>query len=162
MSHSRYQPKVFVAGPLFNDIEIAQQEAMAQYLEKAGFRTFVAHRDGFIVSELMQQLVKDGIDPDEAISRAHKTIFNLDVNHLKDSDAIVVDANGIEPDSGTMIEAGIAYGLGIPAVVYHNDIRIFSPESSLNPMLLGITRVPIAKKIEQVPQLVRKAISLVK
>lgn len=151
--------RVYVAGPLFNQAEREQQANIAKALERNGYCTFLPQRDGYAVGDLIDDLQKKGTTGSDAAAEATKIVFDFDLKQLRESDAIVVDANGIEPDSGTMIEAGMAYLLSVPVVIYYNDVRSFSPDLNLNPLLLGVTKVPIATSPDQVPRLVTKAIA---
>jgi len=157
-----HRNRVYVAGPLFNEAERRQQADIAKALESAGYCTFLPQRDGYAITDVIANLERKGVSEKDARSQATNIIFDFDVQQLRNSDAVVVDANGVEPDSGSMVETGMAYMLGIPVVIYYNDVRAFSSDVDLNPLLQGVTRVPIAKSVKDVPCLVTRAISKAK
>lgn len=52
--------------------------------------------------------------------------FIHDANHIRRSDIIIANLNpyrGEEPDSGTAVECGIAYGLGLRCFAFLDDAR---------------------------------------
>lgn len=132
-------PLVYMSGPLFNTAERARQAQITTFLERSGFRVYLPQRDGMEITPLIQELKSD----DCATQQAGKAISSLDLFWVAQSDALLLNANGIEVDAGSVVEAATAYALGIAVVIYYDDIRTFSAGESLNPLILNLTHVPI-------------------
>jgi len=97
---------VYVAGPLFNEGERWWIEQIAAVVEKAGFSTFVPHRDN------------PAKTPDNT-----RGIFLNDKGAIDRCVAVVADLNGTTTDDGTAWELGYAFAIGKPAVGLFTDGR---------------------------------------
>ena len=98
--------RLYVAGPLFTQAERAWNERLAAALAQAGHDVF-----------LPQTEVK-------AITSLHAdTIFQIDVDGVRSSGAVVANHDGADPEIGTSFECGIANALGLPIVVVRTDFR---------------------------------------
>jgi len=100
---------IYIAGPLFNTADRSYLEHIAVVLEKAGFQTFLPHRDVGIIQQLT---------PDE---RAR--IFYGDLRALEQYDICVALLTGPDHDSGTCAELGYCYAKGKPCYRITDDIR---------------------------------------
>lgn len=132
--------------------------AIAEVLEGAGYETFLPHRDGieayvmrFASSPLGSRLVPTR----PLIDRA---IFALDVFQIAErADCLVFNVNGRVPDEGAVAEAGIAFAIGTPVVLYKNDARAPFGGGD-NAMLLGLTSERVVSKVPAIPAAVARAI----
>ncbi len=102
------KPVAYVAGPLFNAAERAQAEGVDGICRRAGFATFLPHRDGGLVG---------------LRGRTPASVFRADVAALRQADAIVAVLNGPAVDPGTAWEIGYGFARGVPVVGYLDDLR---------------------------------------
>lgn len=130
--------KIYCAGPLFNPKEREEMAEIASALERADYEVFLPQRDGLEMARLSQELVDEGMPSDDANNLLLRAIFMIDTYHVSDSDGLVLNVNGRVPDEGAMVEAGIAWTLRKPIVIYKTDSR-----SALlgvdNPLVLGLS-----------------------
>lgn len=116
--------RVYCSGPLFTEKEREEMQAIATALEKAGFETFLPHRDGLEFSLCAQALMELGFSPDKANDLWDKGIFALDAYQVSVAcDAVVVNLNGRVPDEGAVAEAAMAWRAGKVMVGYKDDLR---------------------------------------
>jgi nucleoside 2-deoxyribosyltransferase len=131
-------PRVYCAGPLFNDSERQEMENIATVLERGKMSTFLPHRDGLEFARLRPALGSLGVGESQAGNMLSRAIFSLDVYQLlQNCDAVVANLNGRVPDEGTVVEASLAWHAGKPLVLYKADSRSML-EGSDNPMLVGL------------------------
>lgn len=149
--------RVYCSGPLFCPEEIAAMTAIARVLEEAGHETFLPHRDG--VERLVMGLVDSPLSVDLLGARAwiDRAIFAVDVFQIVERcDALVVSLNGRVPDEGAAVEAGIAFAIGKPVVLYKNDARsAFAGRD--NSMLVGLSPRPAVRELSRLPAAVAEA-----
>ncbi len=100
------KPKVYVAGPLFDEGERWFIEKVDQLISDLGFETFLPHRDNPPKNE-------------ENV----KQIFQNDRQAIDDCDLVVANLNGITTDDGTAWEIGYAFAKGKYLVGLHTDWR---------------------------------------
>lgn len=96
--------KVYIAGPLFNEMERQWNLRIDRLVRKLGVETYLPQRDGGEAVEL----VKAGGDPDEVSRR----LFELDLKELSTCDVLVMVLDGRVPDEGACVELGMAHALG--------------------------------------------------
>jgi nucleoside 2-deoxyribosyltransferase len=148
---------VYCSGPLFCPEEIAGMNALAKVLEGAGFGTFLPHRDGlerYVLSFLNTPLNRGFLGLRERIDRA---IFALDVYQIAERcDYFVFNMNGRVPDEGGVAEAGIAFAVGKPVVLYKNDYRsAFNGKD--NSMLIDFSILDPISDSKQLPRTLLQA-----
>lgn len=103
------QREIYIAGPLFNIHERWYLEQIAAALERAGYKTFLPHRDvGLLSGEALQD---------------RSRIFRGDLAALERSDACVALLTGADHDSGTCGELGYLYAKGKPCFGISDDVR---------------------------------------
>ncbi|RKX26165.1 MAG: hypothetical protein DRP46_11140, partial [Candidatus Zixiibacteriota bacterium] len=108
------------------------------------------HRDGIELSKINSMLVTFGYSLDEANCLLAQAIFHIDTYQIYDSDGLVLNMNGRVPDEGAMVEAGIAWTLGKPIVIYKNDSR--SSLSGIdNPLVIGLSNFNLIDNIQKIP-----------
>jgi|GEM_PF-561509 len=118
------EAKVYCSGPLFCPAEIREISKIAKYIECAGLTTYLPHRDG--VEAMMGEL-------DNAAGRlmaakdnyADVNSFTIDVFQLVECKYFVINLNGRAPDDGAVAEAGMAFAMGRPIVLYRSEPRTF-------------------------------------
>ena len=129
------KPKVYVAGPLFDEGERWFIEKVDALIAELGFETFLPHRDN-------PPKVKDNV----------KQIFQNDRQAIDDCDLVVANLNGITTDDGTAWEIGYAYAKGKYLIGLHTDWRArfehevvnLMIETSLNEMSRSLTELKAA------------------
>lgn len=142
--------KIYCAGPLFNGKEKEEMAEIAGVLERADYKVFLPHRDGFEFSGLASVFKEIGVNEIATNAILNKAIFTLDVFQVLDSDGLILNINGRVPDEGAMVEAGIAWNAGKEVVIYKNDARTLLNGSD-NPLLLGLSNFQTVSCIDSIP-----------
>ena len=132
---------IYCSGPLFSPEEIAAMARIGMVLEKAGYGTFIPHRDG--LERFVMQFTRTpgpGIPGASLVSRKiGRIIFALDLYQVVERcDALVYNMNGRVPDEGGAVETAIAFAVGKPLIIYKQDARS-TFNGFDNAMLLGLT-----------------------
>jgi len=118
--------RVYVAGPLFNDMERERNAAIGRFLEGLGYEAYLPQDKA--------QLGKLAAAIDAATARAR--IFEQDLQALRECDAVLCLLDGRVPDEGMCVELGIAHALGKACLGYRTDWRVHDP-GGLNLMIEG-------------------------
>jgi len=148
--------RVYIAGPLFNSKEREEAEEIAEIVERAGYRTYVPHRDGCLYRDVIKELKAFTLSKRKAEKLAQKAIFLLDFYQVtKKCDMTVFNMNGRVPDEGGIVEAVLAYAYGKGLVIYKQDARTLI-DGIDNPMLTGLTDFEIVTDIKWIPHALRK------
>ena len=121
---------IYIAAPLFNEMELKRNEHIAQIIEKIGFSTYLPQRDAGIACELIES---SNVLQEEI----RKRIFEKDCVAVKNSDIILFLIDGRTPDEGSCIELGIGYALGKICIGYKTDSRAMDKNGNNNIMLDG-------------------------
>jgi len=111
-------PRVYVAGPLFDDGERWFIEKVEALVADAGFVTFLPHRD----------------NPPKDDTNV-RFIFENDQRGIDECDVVVANLNGITTDDGTAWELGYAYANGKYIIGLHTDWRMRFAHEVVNLML---------------------------
>ena len=112
---------VYVAEPLFTPGERKYAEEIDRILSKAGFKTYLPHRDAGLF---------------ERGKSSSRTFFEHDLRLLKECDFVFAILNGTDVDSGTAWEIGYAYANGAKIYGILEDTR--KPNLDLlNPMIVN-------------------------
>ena len=106
--------RVYMAGPLFNEGDRYTNSLNSDALRAAGFTTFLPQE--VVITNKSSVLVK-------------AACFYMDLKAIRLCDALLANCNGIEIDSGTAAEIGLAYGLGKPMFLYKSDVRNYYNET---------------------------------
>lgn len=107
--------KVYLAGPLFNEIELERNREFGRFLKDLGFQVYLPQEDGSIAFNR----IKSGEDR----SGVRKEVFLNDVEEVKKCGLIIVILDGRVPDEGVCVEVGMAYILGKKCIGYKTDTR---------------------------------------
>ena len=159
--------KIYLAAPLFNEMERARNLKFSNILEANGFRVYLPQRDG----GLFYELINNGYTYQEA----RKHIFNEDIKAVYDSDVILCLLDGRVPDEGMCIELGIAFAKGKICLGYKTDQRgqdkfgdniildgtlsnVFSRKEELiaHLMRIEVVQKPIYYNIENKPRILNE------
>jgi nucleoside 2-deoxyribosyltransferase len=97
---------LYLAAPLFTQAERSWNLKLAALLSAAGHSVFLPQAEILALETLDAE-----------------TIFRVDVDGVRSSDAVVAVLDGADPDSGTSFECGLAFALGIPIVLVRTDFR---------------------------------------
>ncbi|MBP6888958.1 MAG: nucleoside 2-deoxyribosyltransferase [Candidatus Pacebacteria bacterium] len=120
--------KLYIAGPLFNEMERSRNEEMALAIEAISIVTYLPQRDGGVFSQMLEK----GMN----ITQVRQLIFKEDIEAIKTCDGILCLLDGRVPDEGMCIELGIAYALGKQCIGYRTDSRV-SESEGMNIILEG-------------------------
>jgi len=133
--------RVYMAGPLFNEGDRYTNQLNSDALRRIGFTTF-----------LPQEVVIDK-DSDELIKAA---CFFMDLKAIRECDILLANCNGIDIDSGTAAEIGLAYGWNKKTIFYKSDVRNYYNETfRLNNFVGGLSDYPVCGSIADVIQVMQ-------
>ncbi len=115
---------VYCSGPYWAPEEVQNLSEIARTLERAGFRTYLPHRDGIesLYSPWCGNLpAPHGAEMNALLQRA---VFALEVYQIVGRcHALVFNMNGRAPDEGGVFKTALAFATGSPLVIYKNDNR---------------------------------------
>jgi nucleoside 2-deoxyribosyltransferase len=111
-------PRVYVAGPLFDEGERWWIEKVETLVADEGFITFLPHRDNPPKDE-----------------HNVRQIFENDKRGIDECDVVVASLNGVITDDGTAWELGYAYAKGKHIIGLHTDWRMRFVHEVVNLML---------------------------
>ncbi len=121
--------KLYIAGPLFNEMERSRNEEIASMLEAVGIVTYLPQRDGGVFSDEIQSSTK--------VNSLKKEIFDKDIQAIQSCDYILALLDGGVLDEGMCIELGIAFASKKKCFGYMTDTRTFNKEG-INLMIDGV------------------------
>lgn len=107
--------KIYIAGPLFNEVELARNRQMRDALKNWGFDTYLPQEDGGVSY--------DEIEAGGDVVATRKRIFDNDFDETKKCDVMLCLLDGRVPDEGMCVELGAAYALGKKCIGYQTDQR---------------------------------------
>lgn len=119
--------KVFIAAPLFNEMELSRNSAIADFLRELGFDVFLGQEDVGLAYDHHAT----------PTNSARQQIFGADVAGIRSSDIILILLDGRTPDEGACVELGIAWALGKRCVGYKTDNRAMDVNGNNNIMIDG-------------------------
>jgi len=127
MSDAAEPVRVYLAAPLFNDMERSFNDRLTALLEPFA-EVFLPQRDG----KLMRDMVRQGMP----LAAARQLVFEADVNALKHCNHVVAVLDGRTVDEGVAFEIGYARALGKTCIGLKTDDRALLPSGD-NPMILS-------------------------
>lgn len=110
--------KIYIAAPLFNEMEKKRNCEIDDLLQSIGFSTYLPQRDGGDFAELSKKYPDPGA--------LQKKIFESDVKAVKECDILLFLLDGRVPDEGACFELGMAHILDKICIGFKNDARNFS------------------------------------
>ena len=137
---------IYIAGPLFSEAELEFNLKLDKFLTDLGFSTFLPQRDGYELSDL----INESLDDDEA----GRLIFKKDLDEIKKADIIVFIMDGRVPDEGACVEIGLGFAYGKECIGLKTDSRTFMNNSD-NPMLSGVLKERIVCSFSELETLLR-------
>lgn len=130
------KPAIYMAGPLFNEGDRYTNQRNSDRLRALGYTTFLPQE--VVITNKSTVLVK-------------AACFYMDLKAIRLADALVVNCNGIEIDSGTAAEIGLGYGLGKKLVLYKSDVRNYYNETfRLNNFVGGLVDNRVYSTMDEV------------
>ena len=126
------QPLAYLAGPLFDEGERWWIETMEELVAKAGFRTFLPHRD----------------NPPKTADNAREIFLN-DKRGIDECALVVANLNGIATDDGTAWELGYAFANGKYAIGYFSDWRSRFPHGEKVNLMMEQSLDVIVEDLDQ-------------
>jgi nucleoside 2-deoxyribosyltransferase len=106
---------IYIAGPLFNQMETERNQEIAELLEAEDFQTYLPQRDGGLFYDFRNQGFID--------SEIRNRIFLSDYDAILKCDIILCLLDGRVLDEGMCIELGIAYALKKTCIGFKTDYR---------------------------------------
>ncbi len=122
--------KIYFAGPMFSQAELAFNEAAADYLESLGHQVFLPQRSGFQMTELLKTMTPEEVS---------QLIFSTDYENIRKNDLFLLVLDGRVPDEGACVALGLAYASGKPCYGLKTGARCEFTTGN-NPMIDGSLR----------------------
>ncbi len=119
------RPLIYLAAPLFSKAELSFNLELTELLEKY-LDVYLPQRDGGKVVDLVTRGVP--------VKDAYKSIFDRDLEALRNSHALLIVLDGRTIDEGAVFELGVAYSAGKCCVGIQTDPRRLLPLGN-NPMV---------------------------
>lgn len=130
------KPKVYMAGPLFNEGDRFTNQNNSDALRAIGYTTFLPQE--VVITTESSELVK-------------AACFYMDLKAIRLCDVLLANCNGIEVDSGTAAEIGLAYGLGKKMLLYKSDVRCYyNRDFVLNNFVGGLADNKVCRTSEEI------------
>ncbi|MCL1899135.1 MAG: nucleoside 2-deoxyribosyltransferase, partial [Promicromonosporaceae bacterium] len=122
--------------PLFNEGDRYTNQLNSDGLRALGYATFLPQE--VVITKDSSDLVK-------------AACFYMDLKAIRECDVLLANCNGIEIDSGTAAEIGLAYGLGKALVLYKSDVRNYYNETfRLNNFVGGLADNVVCSSLDEV------------
>jgi nucleoside 2-deoxyribosyltransferase len=132
--------KVYIAAPLFNEMERCRNSELKEFIKSLGFDVFLAQDD--------VGLSYDMVTP-ETKYQVRKQIFEGDLNGIRKSDIIVILLDGRTPDEGACVELGMGWILGKPCIGYKTDNRALDKNGDDNIMIEGCLEFQMTRTLDE-------------
>ena len=120
------QNSVYFAGDLFNHKDLTGNLLLAEAIERESSKRYFC-----VLPQHLEQSTSRSID-----------IRNNDLSKIVNSDLILVNFDGTELDSGTVIEFLFAKALDVPAVILRSDFRSAGDQERGDPWNLMCSGYP--------------------
>ena len=125
------QNSVYFAGDLFNHKDLTGKLLLAEAIERESSGRYVC-----VLPQHLEQSTSRSID-----------IRNNDLSKIVSADLILVNFDGTELDSGTVIEFLFAKALDVPAVILRSDFRSAGDQERGDPWNLMCSGYPRTGKL---------------
>jgi len=107
--------KIYIASPLFNEIEKARNVELKSLLKSFGHEVYLPQEDGGVAFDILKN--------DSDAAKVRKEVFENDIEQIKKCDIMLCVLDGRTLDEGVCLELGVAYTLGKKCVGYKTDQR---------------------------------------
>lgn len=145
-------PKIYCAGPLFNEYEREMMADIAKVFEEKGFPVFLPHRDGIEYNNVIKKLETHFESVEVARQLLQYAIFDIDAYQVAmGCDAVVCSLNGRVPDEGAVSECAIAWVFQKPVLYYKSDSRGLGKEGGDNSLVMGLSQFEVVSDMESLP-----------
>ncbi|TRZ78591.1 hypothetical protein D4R87_00325 [bacterium] len=139
----RRKRKVFIAAPLFNELERKRNTEIKKIIEKLNFDVFLAQDNVGLSYNMINKNNKRDV---------RKKIFQCDVEGLKQCDIVLFLLDGRVPDEGGCVEIGMAYAWGKTCIGYKTDNRSMDGNGDNNIMIDGCIDFETMTTLEELRQ----------
>lgn len=112
--------RIYLAQCMDNLAYYEHQTKICNYLESLGYSVYHPWRDEGVILE------------DRSTLEESMRTFNHDVDNIKGCDVLIACIDGLGPDSGTCVEAGIAYSLGKKVILYSTEFKYLKEGTNIN------------------------------
>ncbi len=126
MNEANHTPRVYLAAPLFNDLERSFNARVADLIAPIA-EVFLPQRDG----KLVRDLVRGGM-PHTA---ARRLVFEADITAIRRCDCLVAVLDGRTVDEGVAFEIGFAHAMDKLCLGLKTDDRTLLASGD-NPMIV--------------------------
>ena len=132
--------KIYIAAPLFNEMELKRNEEIKEYLKKLGYNVYLPQEEGGLASELINKSNK---------LQVNKQIFESDIEGIKSCDILLFLLDGRVPDEGACVELGMAYAWNKKCIGYKTDTRALDITGDDNLFIEGCFDFKIARTLNE-------------
>jgi len=132
--------KIYVAAPLFNEMELKRNVEIFNYLKTLGYDPYLPQEEAGLASEMIN---------DENKLEINKKIFETDIIGIKSCDILLFLLDGRVPDEGACVELGMAYAWNKKCVGYKTDSRALDKTGDDNLFIEGCFNFKVAKSLEE-------------
>jgi len=146
--HCNYEKlKIYIAAPLFSEMEKRFNLEVGDFLQKIGFDTYLPQLNGGLYSDLIRENILK--------ADAKEMIFKKNLEAIKTSDIFLFILDGRVPDEGACVELGIAFILGKACIGFKTDSRtVIDGEDNL--MISQILQGRIARNFSELKEILDK------
>lgn len=142
--------KVYIAGPLFNEMELERNSRVKDFIQNLGFEVYLPQDDAGLSYDL---IIKDNK------AEVRQQLFQMDVQSVKECDIIVCLLDGRVPDEGVCIELGMAYVWNKICIGYKTDNRAMNLNGDNNIMIDGCIGSNMATSLSKLKQILTSFLS---
>ena len=131
--------KVYVAAPLFNEMELKRNVEIANYLKEIGYDPILPQEESGLAYDMINSNNK---------LEVNKQIFEQDMLDIKSCDILLFLLDGRVPDEGACVELGMAYAWGKKCVGYKTDSRALDITGDDNLFIEGCFGFKVARTLD--------------
>ena len=132
--------KVYVAAPLFNEMELKRNVEIANYLKKIGYDPILPQEEAGLAYDMINSNNK---------LEVNKQILEQDMLDIKSCDILLFLLDGRVPDEGACVELGMAYAWGKKCVGYKTDSRALDITGDDNLFIEGCFDFKVARTLDE-------------
>ena len=132
--------KVYIAAPLFNEMELKRNLEIADYLKKIGYNPYLPQNEVGLAYDMIN---------DNNIQEVNKRIFESDIAGILSCDILLFLLDGRVPDEGACVELGMAYAWNKKCVGFKTDIRALDKTGDDNLFIEGCFNFKVAHNLDE-------------